>query len=136
MIMKQYQYSAKITEDITGLFSTEENIDIEAIKQKIKEGLLEEVLESNNIQVIEVLNIEELNTDKKENNVDKKIILYSTGCPKCKILKQKLQEKNITYTEETNVDNMLALGLKEVPWLKIDEKMLNFAEALQWINNL
>lgn len=32
------------------------------------------------------------------------ITLYSTGCPKCKVLKKKLEEKGIKYTENNSVD--------------------------------
>ena len=31
------------------------------------------------------------------------IILYSTGCPKCKILKKKLEDKNIDYVESDDI---------------------------------
>lgn len=68
-----------------------------------------------------------------ENN--DKIILYSTGCPKCRILEAKLKEKNINYTEVDDIEYMKTIGLKEVPWLKIDNDMLNFADAVKWVNN-
>lgn len=60
--------------------------------------------------------------------------LYSTKCPKCNILEKKLKEKNINYTEVNDIDAMLEMGLKEVPWLKVENKMLNFQEAVQWVN--
>lgn len=61
------------------------------------------------------------------------IILYSTGCPKCKILKKKLDDKNIHYTECNDVDYMLSLGFKDVPVLEIDKKYYNFGEAIKWL---
>ena len=63
------------------------------------------------------------------------VILYSTGCPKCKILKKKLAEKNIDYAENQNVEAMVALGIDQVPVLKIDGEMMNFGKANQWVNN-
>lgn len=39
------------------------------------------------------------------------VILYSTGCPRCSVLKKKLEEKGINYTENNSVDEMLALGI-------------------------
>ena len=36
-------------------------------------------------------------------------ILYSTGCPKCKVLKQKMDAVGFTYQENNSVDEMLAL---------------------------
>ena len=50
-----------------------------------------------------------------------KIILYSTGCPKCKVLKHKLEEKGIAYTENNTVDEMLSLGIVQVPVLSVDQ---------------
>jgi glutaredoxin len=35
------------------------------------------------------------------------ITLYSTGCPKCKVLETKLNNKNIEFNVNTDVDEML-----------------------------
>lgn len=64
-----------------------------------------------------------------------KIILYSTGCPRCEVLKKKLAEKSVSYTEATSVEDMLALGIKEVPVLSVNETLMNFKEAVDWVNN-
>lgn len=63
------------------------------------------------------------------------VILYSTGCPKCKILKKKLVEKKIDYTENQNVEEMIALGTNQVPVLKIDGTVMKFKEAIEWVNS-
>ena len=47
------------------------------------------------------------------------------GCPKCKILEQKLKAKNISYKTITDKDEMLKNGLTEVPILKIKDKINN-----------
>ena len=62
------------------------------------------------------------------------IILYSTNCPKCKILEKKLTEQNIKFTKNNNVIEMSELGIDKVPVLSIDSKMLSFVEANKWIN--
>ena len=62
------------------------------------------------------------------------IVLYSTGCPKCNVLKKKLADKNITYTENNDVDTMVSLGIDQVPVLSVDGKLLQFSEANEWIN--
>lgn len=62
------------------------------------------------------------------------MILYTTNCPKCKILKKKLDEKNIKYDIVTDEKEILALNVLEVPQFFNDEKLLNFSEAIQWIN--
>lgn len=62
----------------------------------------------------------------------KKAILYSTGCPRCEILKKKLDAKGIPYVENRSVDDMNALGIEQVPVLGV---LCTFAEANEWINN-
>ncbi len=64
------------------------------------------------------------------------IILYSTNCPRCKILKEKLDSANINYVEENDVDIMLSLSMSEVPQLKINDNIYNFTKAMKWITNL
>lgn len=64
-----------------------------------------------------------------------KIILYSTGCPKCEVLKKKLKAKNIEYVENNNVEDMESLGIDQVPVLSVDGNLMGFAEANNWINN-
>lgn len=64
-----------------------------------------------------------------------KIILYSTGCPKCDVLKKKLKAKNIEYVENNNVEDMESLGIDQVPVLSVDGNLMSFAEANNWINN-
>ncbi len=62
-----------------------------------------------------------------------KIILYSTNCPKCNILKAKLKSKNIKFIENNNIDLMIAKGFMTAPILEIDNKTLNYSEAINWI---
>lgn len=64
-----------------------------------------------------------------------KIILHSTGCPKCEVLKKKLKAKNIEYVENNNVEDMESLGIDQVPVLSVDGNLMGFAEANNWINN-
>lgn len=64
------------------------------------------------------------------------IVLYSTDCPKCKVLKQKLDEKSIRYSENKSIDEMLELGIVQVPVLSVDKQLLSFAQANEWINKI
>lgn len=66
--------------------------------------------------------------------MEENIVLYSTGCPKCKILKKKLQEKNIQYVENNSVDEMLKLGFGSVPVLQVGNTYMNFVSANAWLN--
>lgn len=60
--------------------------------------------------------------------------LFSTGCPKCRILEKKLAQKGIEYVEVNDTQQMLDMGLKSVPWLEVDGQMMDFNQANKWIN--
>lgn len=62
-----------------------------------------------------------------------KIILYSTNCPKCTILKKKLNKKQIVYTEINNIELMQELGINQVPILDVGGKLYNFKQANDWV---
>lgn len=64
------------------------------------------------------------------------IVLYSTGCPKCKILRSKLDSKNISYIIESDVEKMLSLGMTTMPMLSVNNELMNFTDAVKWINNI
>lgn len=51
-----------------------------------------------------------------------------------KVLKHKLEEKGIAYTENNTVDEMLSLGIVQVPVLSVDGELLDFQTANQWVN--
>lgn len=63
------------------------------------------------------------------------VILYSTGCPQCNILKEMLQKKNIIFQIEDNIEKMKELGFSSLPMLSIDNKILNFKEAFNFLKN-
>lgn len=64
------------------------------------------------------------------------IILYTTDCPKCKILKQKLDEIGLSYDTNTNIKDMIDLGFTEAPMLNIDGEIMNFSNAMKYINEV
>lgn len=66
--------------------------------------------------------------------MDKKITVYSTGCPKCKVLIQKLNENNVPYIICDDIDVMMAKGFTAVPVVEKDEVLMSFKEAINWIN--
>ena len=61
------------------------------------------------------------------------IILYTTHCPKCEILEEKLNNKNIEYGICTDVKIMLKKGFRSAPMLEVDGKIMTFLEANNWI---
>ena len=64
------------------------------------------------------------------------VVLYSTGCPNCKILKKKLDAVGIEYSEENSIDTMLALGITNVPVLSINGELLDYRNAMIYVNEL
>lgn len=65
--------------------------------------------------------------------MENKIVLYSTGCPKCKILEKKLGEKNMAYEKVTDADVMIKRGFQSVPMLEVDGNVMEFGDAIRWI---
>ncbi len=61
------------------------------------------------------------------------IILYSTDCPKCKVLKKKLEEEKIEFLENKDVNEMISLGIDQVPILYVNGELLDFVAANKWI---
>lgn len=70
----------------------------------------------------------------KENRMEDVIILYSTGCPKCKVLTKKLDMADIEYTVCNDIDMMIKMGFELLPMLKIGDKVMDFKNAVEWIN--
>lgn len=64
------------------------------------------------------------------------IILYSTGCPQCMVLKKKLDASGINYQTITDQKIMLELGFRSAPILAIGEKYLTFSETIKWLKEL
>ena len=64
------------------------------------------------------------------------IILYKTPtCPKCKVLKRKLEDKGIEFAENEDIDEMLSMGIMNAPTLSVNGKLLDFMSALDWVKN-
>ena len=63
-----------------------------------------------------------------------KVIVYSTHCPKCKVLEKKLELANIDFEIVDDLDIMREIGMHSAPALQVNENtILNFKEALTWI---
>lgn len=67
------------------------------------------------------------------------ITLYSTHCPKCQVLEQKLKQKNIEYTTVSDTDVIVEYGIahniKSAPILEVDGEPYDFMKALEFIKN-
>lgn len=62
------------------------------------------------------------------------VTMYSTGCPRCEVLKKKLEQKGIEFEINNSVERMLSLGINDVPVLDVEGKLLPFAEAVKWVS--
>ena len=61
------------------------------------------------------------------------VTLYTTGCPQCKVLKQKLDEKGVKYITVTDIEEMEKRGFTAAPMLEVDGETMSFRTALDWI---
>lgn len=61
-------------------------------------------------------------------------ILYTTHCPKCNVLKKKLESKNIKFKICEDVDLMLSKGIQQAPCLEVDNELMDFSNAIKWVN--
>lgn len=66
------------------------------------------------------------------------VTMYSTGCPKCNVLKKKLDDSGISYTtvlDQNRIEEVAkANGFSTVPLLEVDGCVMDFRDACTWIN--
>lgn len=67
--------------------------------------------------------------------------LYTTHCPKCKVLEKKLVDKNIDFDVIEDVDTILKVGRKNkimtAPLLEDnDGNVMSFENAVKFVNTL
>lgn len=70
----------------------------------------------------------------------KSVMLWSTHCPRCKVLELKLQQKGVRYEvnngiseKEKVVEVMTAKGFTEAPKLEVDGVVMGFKDAVDWV---
>jgi len=63
------------------------------------------------------------------------IKLYTTHCPKCNVIANKLRLVNFDYEEIIDEVIMKEKGFQNVPMLETDEGIFDFMTANKWINN-
>ena len=64
-----------------------------------------------------------------------KIILYSNNCPKCEILEEKLNDKNIKFEIINDIEVLKSLKFDSMPVLEVDGERLQYNDANKWINS-
>lgn len=67
-----------------------------------------------------------------------KITLYSTHCPKCKIIETKLERKSIEFKLIDDTEKVIQFGkennIMSAPILVVDTLVMDFKTANDWIN--
>lgn len=63
------------------------------------------------------------------------VTLFTTHCPKCKVIEKKLAQKNIEYKMVEDINIMKEKGFKSLPMLEVDGQVFNFVEANKWVTN-
>lgn len=64
------------------------------------------------------------------------VILYSTNCPKCKVLEKKLGDSEIQYKVVTDEDLMIEKGFLSAPMLEVDGSVMDFGKAMKWLKQV
>lgn len=62
------------------------------------------------------------------------ITMYSTNCPKCKVLEKKLRAKHIDFTVCDNTSVMIQRSITQVPMLEVNGELMDFRQSVEWIN--
>ena len=65
-----------------------------------------------------------------------KVVFYTIDCPKCRVLESKLKAKKVDFEECRDIEIMQEKGFENAPMLEVDGVVMNFGEAVKWINNL
>lgn len=65
------------------------------------------------------------------------ITLYTSDtCGICRMVKMKLEKKQIPYKNEKDITDLIALGIQRLPVLKLEDGTIvtNVAEINNWVN--
>ena len=65
-----------------------------------------------------------------------KVKLYTTHCPKCKILEERLNAKKVKYEVIDNIEELQKMNFKSVPNLEIDGKIYNYLDSIRYLNKM
>lgn len=67
---------------------------------------------------------------------ERNIILYSTDCVRCSLVKKMLDAHNVTYQEINDKQVMVEKGFESAPVLEVDDKVIeDYALILSWLEN-
>ena len=58
------------------------------------------------------------------------VILYTRGCPKCRVLEKKLKAKNVEYQTCDDINVMQEKNISSLPHLDVDGTLYDFSKAI------
>lgn len=64
------------------------------------------------------------------------IKMYTIECPKCMVLEKKLIAKGIEFTKVMDTKIFEELGIDLFPVLEVNGELLDFSNAIKYINNI
>lgn len=64
------------------------------------------------------------------------ITLYTIECGVADILKKKLTQKGIEFEVVDDIEIFRQLKIDDVPVLKVENQLLGFTQAIEWVNNV
>ena len=63
------------------------------------------------------------------------VTLYTTHCPRCEVLENKLKQKDIGFNVSEEFDRVVERGYRTAPVLQVGDDFLDFGLAIKWVNS-
>lgn len=61
------------------------------------------------------------------------VTLYTTHCPKCRVLERQFDKMGVNYTLSEDTDKLVRAGYQMAPMVELEDgTFLNFKEAFAW----
>lgn len=64
------------------------------------------------------------------------VILYSTHCPRCLVLEEKLEDADVKFSIVEDENAIKDKGFLSAPVLEVDGECMDFSKAVKWVNSL
>lgn len=68
--------------------------------------------------------------------MNSEITLFTTHCPKCRVLESKLAAAGVSFGTVDDASRMLEEGVKSIPTLRVDGRMMGFYDAVRYVNSM
>lgn len=61
------------------------------------------------------------------------VVLYTTGCPRCKVLESNLKKRSIDFDVIEGSEPIRKLGYVSAPILDVDGRIMTYPAAMNWL---